>query len=188
MLRYKSGLDGKGGNDFYPRIVVMEPSEKPVDPQVNPMLGDVDGDNEVTILDATYIQRHLASIPLHFEFSDKAADTDGDGFVSIIDATYIQRWLAGLSSNDNIGKSISDASKLDNEDEEFPYLVNKPVCPSCGSDDVAYIIYGYPMPEESYSEAFREKLNNHEITFGGCVIEPDCPNWYCNTCNNSFKN
>lgn len=188
LLRYKSGLDGKGGNDFYPRIVVMEPSEKPVDPQVNPMLGDVDGDNEVTILDATYIQRHLASIPLHFEFSDKAADTDGDGFVSIIDATYIQRWLAGLSSNDNIGKSISDASKLDNEDEEFPYLVNKPVCPSCGSDDVAYIIYGYPMPEESYSEAFREKLNNHEITFGGCVIEPDCPNWYCNTCNNSFKN
>ena len=83
----------------------MEPSEKPVDPQVNPMLGDVDGDGTITIIDATCIQRHLASIPT-FAYNEDAADTDEDGSISIIDATYIQRWLASLQSNDNIGKPI----------------------------------------------------------------------------------
>lgn len=71
------------------------------------LLGDVDGDGTVTIIDATFIQRKLASIPIPFDFNDKIADTDDDGSVSIIDATYIQRWLAGLKSNDNIGKPNS---------------------------------------------------------------------------------
>ncbi len=69
------------------------------------LLGDVDGDGEVTILDATAVQRHLASIPT-FAYNEAAADTDGDGGISIIDATYIQRWLASLFSNENIGKPI----------------------------------------------------------------------------------
>ena len=68
-------------------------------------LGDVDGDGEVTIIDATYIQRQLASIPTP-RFNQLVADTDGDGSLTIIDATYIQRWLANLSSNENIGKTI----------------------------------------------------------------------------------
>lgn len=69
-------------------------------------LGDVDGDGVVSIIDATCIQRHLASIPVFF-YKEAAADTDGDGSVTILDATYIQRWLANLKSNDNIGKPIS---------------------------------------------------------------------------------
>ena len=71
------------------------------------ILGDVDGDGTVTIIDATYIQRKLASIPIPFEMNDSIADTDGDGSVTIIDATYIQRWLASLKSNDNIGKPLN---------------------------------------------------------------------------------
>ena len=71
------------------------------------LLGDVDGDGEVTIVDATFIQRKLASIPIPFEFNETVADTDGDNDVSVIDATYIQRWLASLPSNDNIGKPIA---------------------------------------------------------------------------------
>ena len=179
---YKTHIDSKYYN--------VEESITPIGAEESEtLLGDVDSDGTVTIIDATFIQRKLANIPIPFTMIEKVADTDGDGSVSIIDATYIQRWLVNLKTNDNIGKPIiSDNSQPNDEDEEFPYLVNKPVCPSCGSADVAYIIYGYPLPEEAYSEAFREKLNNHEITFGGCVIEPDCPNWYCNTCNNSFKN
>ena len=155
------------------------------------ILGDVDGDGDVTICDATFIQRAVTSVPLPFVLNESAADTDGDGEVTIVDATYIQRWLAGLKTNENIGRPIFAADRPnspDSGDEEFPYLINKPVCPLCGSEDVAYIIYGYPMPEEAYSEAFREKLENHEITFGGCVIEPDCPDWFCNTCQQGFVN
>ena len=67
--------------------------------------GDVDGDT-VTVLDATFIQRKLVSIPIPSECNDIVADTDGDGEITIIDATYIQRWLADLPSVDNIGKQI----------------------------------------------------------------------------------
>ena len=70
------------------------------------ILGDTDGDSAVTIIDATYIQRHLASIPIPFVLDEVIADTDEDGLVSIMDATYIQRWLAHLKSNDHIGQPM----------------------------------------------------------------------------------
>ena len=89
------------------------PTEPPTNPPTTPptepptaaviLLGDVDGDDEVTIIDATCIQRKLASIPTA-KFVEAAADADEDGGLSIIDATIIQRWLAQLPSNDNIGK------------------------------------------------------------------------------------
>ena len=83
-----------------------EPTEPPTAPAKVYLLGDVDGDDMVTIIDATYIQRKLASLPNQNGFIDEASDTDGDGSLSILDATFIQRWLAGLSSNDKIGQPI----------------------------------------------------------------------------------
>lgn len=71
------------------------------------LLGDVDGDQAVTIIDAAVIQRRLASIPVSV-YHEEAADTDADKSVTIIDVTFIQRWLALLPSNDNIGKVIDD--------------------------------------------------------------------------------
>ena len=72
----------------------------------NPIVGDVDGDGTVTIIDATYIQRYLASIQIPFEMNDKVADTDGDGGITIIDATMIQRYLASLPYEGKIGEGI----------------------------------------------------------------------------------
>ena len=68
-------------------------------------LGDVDGDGGVSIIDATYIQRHLAEIPV-FVYIESAADTDGDGSVTIIDATCIQRYLVQLACPAGIGEPI----------------------------------------------------------------------------------
>lgn len=76
-------------------------------PVKDKLLGDVDGDGTVTIIDATFIQRELASIPIPFVMDEIIADTDEDGVLSIIDATFIQRWLASLKSNDNIGKRVN---------------------------------------------------------------------------------
>ena len=72
----------------------------------NLLLGDADGDGTVTILDATAIQRHLASLPTK-DYNEKAADADEDNAVSILDATAIQRHLAGLPTNKRIGKEMS---------------------------------------------------------------------------------
>ena len=66
-------------------------------------LGDTDLDEKVTILDATAIQRTLASLPTN-SYDEKAADADEDGKVTILDATAIQRHLASLPTNQNIGE------------------------------------------------------------------------------------
>ena len=84
-------------------------AEKPTEP-IEPsdlILGDVDGDKAVSIIDATYIQRKLADIAIPFALNETVADTDNDGSVTILDATYIQRWLADLPSNESIGKPIA---------------------------------------------------------------------------------
>ena len=73
------------------------------------ILGDADGDGEATILDATAIQRTLASLPTE-AFIKIAADVDKDQEVTILDATYIQRYLANLSCPDGIGEP-TDTSK-----------------------------------------------------------------------------
>ena len=61
------------------------------------LLGDADGDGEVTILDATWIQRVLVGIDAPADFNEAAADVDGDGEMTILDVTYIQRYLVGVA-------------------------------------------------------------------------------------------
>nr|MBQ4172523.1 dockerin type I repeat-containing protein [Ruminococcus sp.] len=70
------------------------------------LIGDVDGNGEVEVRDATWIQRKLTLMDIPFTFSSDRADADGSGDITLMDATYIQRWLAHLKSNDNIGKLI----------------------------------------------------------------------------------
>ena len=66
-------------------------------------LGDVDNDGDVTIIDATAIQRNLASLPSNSSFIDEQADVDCDHDITILDATGIQRFLAGLTHPTGIG-------------------------------------------------------------------------------------
>lgn len=88
-------LDSDSGSTEAPSETPTEvPSETPTEADADSyLLGDADGDGEVTILDATRIQRYLAS--LTDEINEKAADISGDG-IDILDATYIQRHLASL--------------------------------------------------------------------------------------------
>lgn len=58
--------------------------------------GDVDDDGDITIVDTSFIQRHLAGINVFDEVQLKYGDVDGDGEVTIVDGTYIQRWIAGI--------------------------------------------------------------------------------------------
>ena len=61
-----------------------------------PLRGDADLDGEVTILDATRIQRFLADLVTENDIDKGNADADRDGEVTILDATRIQRYLADL--------------------------------------------------------------------------------------------
>lgn len=71
------------------------------------ILGDVDGDGNVTSIDATFIQRYLANTSVDaIDFDYLAADVDGDGNVTSMDATFIQRYLAVMKRAYPIGEPI----------------------------------------------------------------------------------
>ena len=69
------------------------------------ILGDADTDGEVTIIDATVIQRKLVNLPVP-AFNEQAADVDGEG-MDITDATIIQRYTAEFDVPYDIGERIS---------------------------------------------------------------------------------
>lgn len=61
-----------------------------------PLIGDVDKDGEVSILDATLIQKICAQLETIEKEDEVIADVNKDGTVSVMDATYLQFFLAGL--------------------------------------------------------------------------------------------
>ncbi|MBQ3417332.1 MAG: dockerin type I repeat-containing protein [Ruminococcus sp.] len=103
---------GKAGSA--PVVTPTDPPVQPTDPPApatesggDKILGDVDGDSKVTVLDATYIQKHLASIAIPFEVKVIVSDVDKDKKITVLDATYIQKHLASLPCPDGIGESIA---------------------------------------------------------------------------------
>ena len=66
--------------------------------------GDINGDGEMNICDATLIQCYLVR-KLHYDISEKA-DLNGDGKVNIDDVTYIQISLAMLEPIKDDGTAL----------------------------------------------------------------------------------
>ena len=72
------------------------------------ILGDADGDGEVSILDATIIQRCLANYTVNDpDIVRRCGDADEDGELTILDVTLIQRYLANYTVGHPIGQSIT---------------------------------------------------------------------------------
>ncbi len=62
------------------------------------LLGDVNMDGNISIMDATEVQKGIAGLLYLNEYQNKLSDVNNDGNVSIIDATQIQKYIAGLIS------------------------------------------------------------------------------------------
>lgn len=82
--------------------------------------GDADGDNEITIMDATVIQRVLVQIPVT-NFNEKAADVDNNG-LDITDATFIQRHLAEMDIPYRIGEIVTVQEPATEDKYELPIV------------------------------------------------------------------
>lgn len=74
--------------------------------EIKRLLGDVDGNEDVTIADATYILRHEAGIDTPCAVTADFADVNRDGEITIMDATLIQKWLSNITVNCKIGEPI----------------------------------------------------------------------------------
>ena len=70
--------------------------------------GDVNGDGEVTIEDATIIQKEIVGF-VYFDYNQNIlADVDNDGEVTVFDVTLIQKYLAGGYSDTGLVGELSD--------------------------------------------------------------------------------
>ncbi|MBQ6152261.1 MAG: hypothetical protein IJJ15_00725 [Ruminococcus sp.] len=88
----------------------QKPTTQPSTETDKLILGDTDRDGKVSVLDATKIQKRLASLVPEFNADTKrCADVDGDGVVSVLDATYIQKYLASMSVPYDIGKVLDNS-------------------------------------------------------------------------------
>lgn len=81
--------------------------------------GDADNDGSITILDATTIQRYLASFTVS-SFNMDAACITGT-VLSILDATAIQRYLVGYINSYHIGEVINTLQPSRDE-YELPFV------------------------------------------------------------------
>lgn len=73
------------------------------------LLGDADGDGDVSVADATLIQRDVAQIQLLPFDKHNASDTDHDSYITVMDSSLIQRWLVHMAVFYPIGKNVSDS-------------------------------------------------------------------------------
>ena len=90
-----SALDTPTSGELALNYIVVEGRELTYD---DVLMGDVDGDGEVTIIDATVAQRYLATISPLTSKQILAADVTCDGSSDIVDVTFIQRALAGIGN------------------------------------------------------------------------------------------
>lgn len=70
-----------------------------VDENMQLLTGDVNGDGEISVVDATELQKYLVGLSSLSVDQLAVADANGDGKISIIDATEIQKYLVGLVSS-----------------------------------------------------------------------------------------
>ena len=70
------------------------------------LLGDTDGDGEITIFDVTQIQRVLAGLKNPTASIKKRGDVNQNDDLDVVDVTLLQRWLLGLDQELTIGKKV----------------------------------------------------------------------------------
>lgn len=55
-----------------------------------------------------------------------------------------------------------------------------PPCPSCNSERVVPIVFGYPGP------AMLDQMEAGKIMLGGCLVDEDNPEWHCKDCEHDW--
>lgn len=96
----------------------------PINGYVFGYIGDTDQDGDISIMDATAIQLHIAQLTTLSEDAALLADVDFDDDVSIIDTTEIQLYIAQLSENPYITHTLYEDDYIEYTfDEITNYLM-----------------------------------------------------------------
>lgn len=61
-------------------------------------IGDVNSDGDISVVDATLIQKYIVGLEKLTDLQKKSAEVNGDGEISVVDATLIQKYIVGLEN------------------------------------------------------------------------------------------
>ncbi len=101
------------------------------------VLGDVNNDGKISILDVTDIQKYIAGLTDFTDNQVKAANAFEDDRIDINDVTELQRYIAGYKDvNKNIGKTWHEGETekvwvFDSEPQLRYILIRPDVCNTC---------------------------------------------------------
>lgn len=101
------------------------------------VLGDVNNDGKISILDVTDIQKYIAGLTDFTDSQVKAANTFEDDRIDINDVTELQRYIAGYEDvNKNIGKTWHEGETktvwVFDFEPQLRYIILSPnVCNQC---------------------------------------------------------
>lgn len=67
---------------------------------------------------------------------------------------------------------------------ERQYLaeIHQTLCPTCGAQDTALILYGLP----NYDDQMKQDLDQGLISLGGCLLMETNPKLHCNQCGHEW--
>lgn len=61
-------------------------------------IGDVNSDGDISVVDATLVQKYIVGLENLKDFQKKSADVNDDNEISVVDATLIQKYIVGLDN------------------------------------------------------------------------------------------
>lgn len=61
-------------------------------------IGDVNSDGDISVVDATLVQKYIVGLEKLTDLQKKSAEVNGDGDISVVDATLIQKYIVGLEN------------------------------------------------------------------------------------------
>lgn len=61
-------------------------------------ISDVNSDGDISVVDATLVQKYIVGLENLKDFQKKSADVNDDNEISVVDATLIQKYIVGLDN------------------------------------------------------------------------------------------
>lgn len=140
-----------------------EPTTKPVpstqpttaqpatEPSGNAVYGDVNGDGDITVVDATLVQKHVVQLETLSADKQILADVNEDNTISVVDATLIQKYIVRLEDWGRTGDVYQAEQPTTPEPTTVEPTTVKPIAQPTTADPTT-------KPADTYTLYFKTKL------------------------------
>lgn len=140
-----------------------EPTTKPVpstqpttaqpatEPSGNAVYGDVNGDGDITVVDATLVQKHVVQLETLSADKQILADVNGDNTISVVDAILIQKYIVQLKDWGRTGDVYQAEQPTTPEPTSAEPTTVKPTAQPTTAEPIT-------KPADTYTLYFKTKL------------------------------